>query len=301
MFLIIEVSKGAPNRQEQLGTKPKFWYDDDDLGLCLFKETRFNTGEDWAEKIAAYLCEVLGIPHAQYELAMWQGKRGVITRALHQETERLFLGNELLASNLPGYGEETSRRGINRQHTLENVLNCLSVYPPPRDTVMPIGVSNAAEALLGYLMLDALIGNTDRHHENWGCIAASNGSDVRLAPTYDHASSLGRELTDQRRETMLTTRDKYQTVAAYCTSRRSRSALYLTEQDKFSMSMSEAFFLGGKRFPEAAHGWLERLATLTIDKIHEGFSKIPAERISGPSVEFGVQVILYNQRRLMGS
>jgi hypothetical protein len=47
----------------------------------------------------------------------------------------------------------------------------------------------------GYLMLDALIGNTDRHHENWGArVLAGLGNGRRmavLAPTYDHASSEG--------------------------------------------------------------------------------------------------------------
>ncbi|MEG3898961.1 MULTISPECIES: hypothetical protein [unclassified Microcoleus] len=46
-------------------------------------------------------------------------------------------------------------------------------------------------------MLDAWIGNTDRHHENWGFVEvrASKTPQViaHLAPTYDYASSLGRE------------------------------------------------------------------------------------------------------------
>jgi hypothetical protein len=54
-------------------------------------------------------------------------------------------------------------------------------------------------------MLDALIGNTDRHHENWGLVlqGTSDHQDLRLAPTFDHASSLGRNETDERREARL--------------------------------------------------------------------------------------------------
>ena len=55
------------------------------------------------------------------------------------------------------------------------------------------------DMFVGYLMLDALIGNTDRHHENWG-IMTGRGRPQVLAPTYDHASSLGRELSDQKRQ-----------------------------------------------------------------------------------------------------
>jgi len=67
---------------------------------------------------------------------------------------------------------------------------------------------------VGYLMLDALVGNTDRHHENWGVVqkwewvkGASSSMTISLhtslAPTYDHASSLGREMLDERRQRIL--------------------------------------------------------------------------------------------------
>ena len=41
-----------------------------------------------------------------------------------------------------------------------------------------------------YLVFDALIGNTDRHHSNWGIIRHEGRPD-RMAPSFDHASSLG--------------------------------------------------------------------------------------------------------------
>lgn len=53
----------------------------------------------------------------------------------------------------------------------------------------------AFSQLAGYVTLDALILNTDRHHENWALIRArsSDGRLIhRVAPTFDHASSLGR-------------------------------------------------------------------------------------------------------------
>lgn len=53
-----------------------------------------------------------------------------------------------------------------------------------------------------YLIFDALICNVDRHHENWGFLRkqVENGYKGRLAPSYDHASSLGRELVDKHTE-----------------------------------------------------------------------------------------------------
>ncbi|MEH1947324.1 MAG: hypothetical protein V7K77_10255 [Nostoc sp.] len=68
LFPIIDVPLDAPEADEDLGTKVKFWFRHQYLGRCLFKKARPNTGEDWAEKIAAELCELLGLPHANYEL-----------------------------------------------------------------------------------------------------------------------------------------------------------------------------------------------------------------------------------------
>jgi hypothetical protein len=65
-----------------------------------------------------------------------------------------------------------------------------------------------------YLVLDALIGNTDRHHMNWG-VLDDPGSPRVLAPTFDHASSLGFLLSDEQRNLRLDTTDPRQTVEAY--------------------------------------------------------------------------------------
>ena len=48
MYRIVIVSPDAPEAEEPLGTKPKFWYGGH---RYLFKVSRLNTGEDWAEKV----------------------------------------------------------------------------------------------------------------------------------------------------------------------------------------------------------------------------------------------------------
>lgn len=57
-----EAYEGSEN--EALGSKYKFWFQHEKLGRCLYKQTRANSGEDWAEKIASELCAMLGLPHA---------------------------------------------------------------------------------------------------------------------------------------------------------------------------------------------------------------------------------------------
>jgi len=77
-YPIIRVPYDAPIAKEPTGSRVNFWYDDPQLGRCLYKEPRPETGEDWAEKTAAELCELLHLPHAHYELAEWKGQRATI-------------------------------------------------------------------------------------------------------------------------------------------------------------------------------------------------------------------------------
>lgn len=297
MFPIVTVAPNAPRGQEQLGSKPKFWYDDPDLGLCLFKEVRPGTGEDWAEKIAEHVCRSIGLPHARYELAAWNNKRGVVTPVIKRAEERLILGNELLGQFVTEYEDATDPHGRNRLHTCENVLHCLGPYQPP-DGFEPLpSVVTAADVFLGYLMLDMLIGNSDRHHENWACIAASNGTHVRLAPTYDHASSLGRELTDERREWRFTTKDQNQTVEAYA--RKARSGLYRGPHDNRPMTVLEAVLAAAAQRTEAAATWLRRFQAGAEDAVREGFARLPAERTNVSHPRFAERMVNYNLRRLV--
>ncbi|BBD67139.1 hypothetical protein NIES4072_55680 [Nostoc commune NIES-4072] len=113
-FPLIEVPLDAPEADEDLGTKEKFWFRHQDLGRCLFKKARPNTGEDWAEKIAAELCELLGLPHADYELAVYNDDNGIISPSFlpSQKGGILTLGNEILArivSNYPQDSKDLSR------------------------------------------------------------------------------------------------------------------------------------------------------------------------------------------------
>ena len=87
MFAIVAIPDKVKDELElePLGTKPKFWFRDEAGDLCLFKEARPNTGEDWAEKIACELAQLLGLPHAEYNLAEWHGRAGVFCQSFVPE------------------------------------------------------------------------------------------------------------------------------------------------------------------------------------------------------------------------
>ena len=148
-------------------------------------------------------------------------------------------------------------------------------------------------------MLDALIGNTDRHHENWAVLERTDqaGRHASLAPSYDHASSLGRELKDDERSARLEGKDRRRTVETYA--RRARSALYRSPGDSRPLSPIDAFVETMHRARGAGRLWLERLDGVGGDTLSGIVARVPAERISDPARRFAAALMASNRRALL--
>lgn len=197
-YPIIEVRPEWVLEPEAMGSKTKFWYRADDSSDWLFKYPQANTGQDWAEKIAAEVAACLKILHAPVELAVLEGERGSATESFARGGQNLFHGNQVLGGKVLGYDKAAKFR--HSSHTLANIWLALE-----RSFTTPESITLAKETIAEFLVLDALIGNTDRHHENWGllCKRESGGWKGFIAPSFDHASSLGRELRDEKRTRLI--------------------------------------------------------------------------------------------------
>ena len=102
MFPILHVDPDSLVGDEQLGSKSKFWFAHDDQ-LWLFKQAREQTGEDWAEKVAAEVASSVHVSAARVELAEYLGRRGSASRSFVAVDESLVHGNEILAGQIFGY------------------------------------------------------------------------------------------------------------------------------------------------------------------------------------------------------
>ena len=296
MFPIISVPDHAASATEQLGTKPKFWFRDPQDNRWLYKEGRPGTGEDWSEKAASELCALLELPHVAYELAIWKNRRGVVCRSMVPQSGRLIHGNELLARVVPAYPQTKSFQV--RQHTVKSVLAVLRHFHVglPLDWHGFSGVETAQDVFIGYLMLDAWIANQDRHHENWAIVATPNKT-LHLAPSFDHASSLGRNEADEQRQERLVTKDQGRSITHYV--ERARSAFYHDARSPKTLSTVDAFSEAGKTRPLAADAWLERLRRVTSSDIQQIFNQIPAERMTPVASEFAQRMLELNCERLL--
>lgn len=244
MYRVFTVDENLAESPEQVGTKAKFWFHHEELGRCLFKFSRPTAGEDWSEKVASECAAKLGLPHARYELARSQSGRGVISPSFMPKRGTLIHGNELLLQSDPNYGAAAHKYRVS-EHTIDLVLNTVGQNQIllPLDWTPPAGISRAVEVFVGYILLDALIGNTDRHHENWGLIERNDSVTAtqvsHLAPTYDHASSLGRNEPEEKLTKRLVGKDKNYTLQTYAA--KSDSAFYLAARDHKPLTTQDAF------------------------------------------------------------
>jgi len=197
-------------------------------------------------------------------------------------------GNELLLAVDPKYPATEFWRVTD--HTVENVVRVVS-HPSIRSPGSAKKLDmDAAHVFVGYLALDALVGNTDRHHENWGLLRCDGK--VALAPTYDHASSLGRELRDEKRRTLLTENR----VADYA--RRARSALYKDSSSAKPLSPLAAFLAASARVPGAQKAWTARVGGLSVHALREIIQRVHPARMNSVAQEFACQLLLENQKML---
>lgn len=200
MFEVIDVSGWEADVLEAVGTRPKGWLFAPDRSSWLFKESRSGVGvggEDWAEKAAAELGNLLGIPTATVELATRSGSKGIVTRSFVKRGAHLAHGNELLSAIYPAY-PQAQRTNNTAGYTVEAIRNALEPYSGPEGGEIP-ALASAFDWFCGYLFFDAWINNTDRHHMNWGVLDPTKA----LAPSFDHGSSRAFGEPDTRKAEIL--------------------------------------------------------------------------------------------------
>ena len=286
--------RGRPQR-EPLGSKEKFWVPGPGGHKWLFKLPKKSTGGHWAEKIAYEVARRSGIHAAKVELAECEVEgrveKGSISRSFTMEYE-LYHGNQILAGMDPDYASDKKYK--QNQHTVERIMDSMKIFPD-------VQFANAARnRLAGYLVLDALIGNVDRHHENWGILRKMvNGEwKGRLAPTFDHASALGRELRDsgskKSRERFLNELG----VGHYA--ERAPGAVFITESGSRGPSPLEliGWCMASSTYQAFFRGACRRVAGLSASVISRAVTRVPSGWMTQTSKEFAIGLLRYNHGRI---
>lgn len=293
-FPILDVRREMVRDVEQLGSKPKVWFEWAGE-RWLFKEARGDTGEDWAEKVASEIASLLGLPTHRAELAVREGRPGCAVRSfLDAPRQVLVHGNELLGGMITGYDKEKQRGQCD--HTFDNIVAVIErLFPGSRARTL------ASARITGYLVLDALIGNTDRHHQNWGVILEPRrGTDgilrvgsLQLAPTFDHASSLGRELTEEARQRHLAegSLERY--------ARRARGGIFGEATARHGLSPIATVERLAARYPDFFRPWQRKVENLKSEKLESLVRRVPSDRMSASAAAFVLAFVESNRKLIL--
>lgn len=303
---IVDVSYWPEEEQdpnEPLGARGSTWLVEPthtgEMGrLWIFKPVRERTvvheeqtpwfEEDWAEYVATRVGELLDLPIAAIELAVRLGRRGVISPSFVPERSLPpTFGNELLFRDYPAY--PLGAKGEVPGYRVERCLELLREHGSP-DGADP-AFASASDTFAGYLLLDALVANTDRHHENWSVLQRHAGS--TLAPCYDLGTCLGFQLTDAERRERLETKDRNRTVRAWCEAGRSRTF-------EGRPSLVDAAVRALESASEPARSLLVgRLGHLGDTHLRGIVEVVPTDRMSRWAGTFATEVLRINRDRLL--
>jgi len=290
-FPVIRITDDMILQDEPMGGKDKFWCqfptETAGGGRWLFKQPRQEAEkmEHLAEKIAQELADLIHVPCARTELAEYGDIRGTVSKDVQASGEVVVHGNEIIAGRVMGYDVDRKRR--TSDHTFERI----------REAIMQVCKGTCEEVMrqfTGYLVLDALIGNTDRHHENWALLRRESKAGVtyRLAASFDHASSLGREMKDERRRRIL---DQCQ-IDVYIA--KGQGAIYLADLGEQTLCPMDLVRYLTVSNPELFRSSGVTLDSVTSENVDGILSRIPAGWISEAQRAFVSKLVQVTRQML---
>lgn len=259
--------------QPNSGSRDEYWLRDlrerrSRLALAKLPR-RYRThicGEVWAEYLAASVGAELGLPVPDVEIVHYQGKSAALIWSFLSAGFDLREGSFLTNS---------SRR--DQPLTLDEVIE---------HTAMHVGDEEAQAWVMNMVCFDMLIGNSDRHQDNWGILIPNNPDQpARLAPYYDNGSAFGSNLgVNKLRRNLENGWDVFDNGFRYEIGLKDACRPYLSEL-LAELRSRDNWFAG----PVTR---LSRLTNATIDRI---VMPIPDEVISLEQREFAKRLLQHRR------
>lgn len=137
-----------------------------------------------SEYLGSHIFQSIGIPVQETFLGTYDGKNVVVVKNFLEQEDALVAFN--------GVGESSLERDKELyQYTYEDITAMLM------ENMKSTNVSETIERFWDMFVVDALIGNFDRHGGNWGFIKRNN--EYRIAPVYDNGSCLYPKLNTEEK------------------------------------------------------------------------------------------------------
>ena len=113
--------------------------------------------------------------------------------------------------------------------------------------------------------------------------------------TYDHASSMGRELSDAKREARLGNAGQG-TVESYALK---TTAAFWSEAECKRLTPREALLEAGRIRPQALATWQRRFARLPGETVESIVDRVPELRLGPVGKRFTLEFLRYNLRAIL--
>jgi hypothetical protein len=245
-------------------------------------------GEDWAEVLASRVGQDLGVPCASIRLATSSDVEGCLSKD-HKPRQgwEIQPGSVLLTDVEPTYQSRAKGRP---GHSLTNIQKLLT------DFAVPVGFEpdafTAFDVFVGYLVLDAVIANRDRHDDNWSVLRPPDRGPDRLCGAYDQAASLGFNLADDYRTQCIRSGhvEKW--------ARKGTAHRFEHPPDEAPPTLVALAHRALKMVdPSVASHWLAAVEGLDVDEV-ERLAR-PSPVMSEVAVTFAMSVLRINRERML--
>lgn len=195
------------------GASEKIWLinpETNEKGLFKFpkvkdKEKGIITGEYWAEKLATEIGKLIDVECARVDIGTYKGRIGSMSYNIIKIGDEFIEGINYIQTKYPYYQkEQLFDEYSGEKYTVQMIKNSLSED------------MSLLEDIFNMIIFDALIGNSDRHHSNWGILFEYNHNSLcpnyKLAPLYDNGSSLCSYINEDDIENILTDKLRFESV-----------------------------------------------------------------------------------------
>lgn len=312
-YSIIDISNWNFENKNVSGSKEKRWYrSQKNNKLALFKlpisltsdtwtVLEESSGEAWSEKICSEIGKVIGFKTHSVDIATLEVTPQVvdyygITNDKVKNKEKIqgclcwsFLeeGEESLvegADMIMDFDETYDRdilQGENEIYNFDLLFRVFQKY-------------GGIKELYKMVIFDTLIGNTDRHQDNFGIIRNEKTGVHRFAPLYDNSSSLGRELPIHRVELMLRDENMFQSYI-----RKSETPIrWGIQWHKKRLKLFELLSRIKERYPQIQN-YISPIEALNNQCIEEIVNDIPSVAMSDSHKELVFKILVTRREQLL--
>lgn len=275
-YKIIDVTNWKRTSIYLKGTKEKTdLMEPDTERRAMFKEPAEGSGDIWSEKIASEIGKIIEFDVQEVELAKFDKKYGnIVYYSIDLKEEELKEGADLIKSDEPNFNEWR-----NHGYDFQLIEKTLGQYN-----------NKLIIEFLKIIVFDILIGNTDRHSQNWGIVI--NGNNIRMATAYDNSSSLGREFHSNKNKSEIKLKDE-KSFKAYCHSKK--GSYMIGWKGIYGIPHFEFLELLYEEYPEEISINIKKLKKLSDEVILKIVRLIPKDIMKEVNKQLTIKILKYRR------